>query len=163
MEQDTQEEVNNDESEFDTCQAERDEYLDGWKRAKADYLNLEKSLETRVTSAKNNAEVKILKDFLELADAFDQAFLIDPPDSPWVEGIKQTREKLHATLAKCGVVAIGTDGQKFDPNQHEAVEVVDTEEEDKDDDIIEEVQGGYAIKDRILRPSRVKVAKYKQE
>jgi molecular chaperone GrpE len=76
-------------------------------------------------------------------------------ESPWVDGIKHIYRKLQAFLQAQGVSAIEAEGKDFDPNFHEAVMAVEGEE----GKVIEEIQKGYKLRDRVIRPTRVAVGK----
>lgn len=149
--------------ELATCKLEKEEYLKGWQRAKADYINLERSLHDRQTHAASRAQDSVFKEILDLADSFEKAFSADVPDSQWASGIRQIYDKLKTFMKTGGIEMIETRGKKFDPMLHEAVEIEDTKNESDDDMITAELQKGYTINGRVLRPSRVKVAHYKGE
>jgi molecular chaperone GrpE len=146
--------------DLEVCKKEKVDYLNGWKRAKADYINAERKFTGQLESVTKYSEARILKELLNIADGFENAFASAPPDSPWTGGIRYIYDKLETLLTKHGVKKIQTAGEMFNPHYHEAVEIISTDAEKDDDRIMQELQTGYMMHDKILRPSKVKVAKY---
>jgi molecular chaperone GrpE len=91
-------------------------------------------------------------------DSFDRALKSSPEKSEFHAGVELINKQLQDALAKIGVQPVSAAGQQFDPRFHEAIEMVDTEDA-KDNQVIEELQRGYKIKDRLLRPAMVRVAR----
>lgn len=147
--------------DLETCKLEKEEYLKGWQRAKADYINLDRASVERQARAAAYSEESIFRELLDLADSFELAYAINAPDSQWARGIRQTYDKLRSIMKAHEIVEIESVGKKFDPAMHEAIELVETENQDEDDSVVAEIQKGYTLKGRILRPSRVRVAHYK--
>ena len=143
------------------CRVAKEEYLAGWQRAKADYINSERTFREREERTVARAYEKILTDLLSIIDSFDNAFASHPPDSPWVSGIRSIHDQARAILGRYDVRVIETDGAVFSPRLHEAIEVINTDDESKDGEIIAELQKGYMIGDAVLRPARVRVAHYR--
>ncbi|MEK7576949.1 MAG: nucleotide exchange factor GrpE [Patescibacteria group bacterium] len=148
--------------DLEVCRQEKDEYLGGWKRAKADYMNAEREFSARLETTNQYAETRILKELLEVADGFDNAFALDPPESQWLEGVRRIYSQIEKIFSKYGVVKMVTKNSEFDPSIHEAVEVVKTDQEKDDNKVVGEAQAGYMMGDRVLRPARVKVSKYEK-
>lgn len=137
-----------------------EEHLDGWKRAKADYLNLKKDMEKEKSDIAKFATAAFLFELLPLADNFDRALAHVPEDqkgAEWVKGIFAMQKQLHDFLAKLGVTPVPTDGL-FDPNLHEAV-AHEPKEGAPPGTIIEVLASGYKLHGELLRPAKVKVAK----
>jgi molecular chaperone GrpE len=149
--------------ELETCKNEKDEYLKGWQRAKADYVNAERLFADRESGSVDVAKRKLLLEILEIADGFENAFTFSPADSHWVAGIKGLAANLQSILQRYGIEPIDAKGKVFDPNLHEAVEVGDVEIEDDDGKVLEEYQKGYMRNGRVLRPTKVKVGRYQKE
>ncbi|MDD5342204.1 MAG: nucleotide exchange factor GrpE [Patescibacteria group bacterium] len=146
--------------ELEKLKKQAEEYLNGWKRAKADYANLQKETDKRQLEFVQYANEGLLRELLPLVDHFKQAFKHLPEDlkaSDWVEGIRHIQTNLEKTLAYFGVKEIPTVGEKFDPAVHEAVEQIQSEE--ASGTIVEEVKTGFSLHDKLLMPARVKVAK----
>jgi len=137
------------------------QYLDGWKRAKADYINLKKETDIKQFELARYANAEFLKELLPLVDYFKQALKSVPVEQvglPWVQGIQHIQSKLEQVLAYHGVKELEVLGEKFNPEFHEAVgEVADTKYDSGI--IVEEVRTGFMLHDKLLQPARVKVAK----
>ena len=140
---------------------ERDTYLDQLLRTKAEFVNYQKRIVKENESTAQYAVQNIILDLLPELDNFDRALkLADSSNNfdKFVEGIKLIEEQLFKVLGKYGVEPIETVGKTFDPNLHEAV----MEEEDNEiphHTIIDEFQKGFLLKERVVRPSKVKVSK----
>lgn len=133
------------------CQKEKAEYLAGWQRAKADFINARRDEEkARAEFAKFAAEM-VLKETLAVADSLE------------IAGDKHIYAQLREILKREGVEPIKAEGARFDPLYHEALEQVEVQEEAKDGAVLEELQKGYRIYDKVLRPAKVKVGVYKQK
>lgn len=136
------------------CEKEKGEYLAGWQRAKADFINARRDEEkTRMEFTKFASE-KLLREMLMVADSLEKISSAD--------GIAIYKQLIDI-LKKEGVMQIDTKGKKFDPFYHEALERVDADEKEKDGIVLEELQKGYTIHNRVLRPSKVKVGVYKEK
>ncbi|MEK7646810.1 MAG: nucleotide exchange factor GrpE [Patescibacteria group bacterium] len=148
------------------CQIERDEYLAGWQRARADFINMKKDEERGREEFLKFSEKNMLQELIEVADSFDMAFahnaVLPEGGKNWMEGIKGIRIQMAKLLEGHGVELLEADvGQKFDPVMHDAIEKTDVADETKDGVIIEVVKRGYKLHDKILRPAMVKVGIYK--
>ena len=148
------------EAELEKAQAQAAEYLDGWQRSRAEFANYKKRVETEREEWRRASTEALLLKLLPVVDDFERAFQRLPQewaDSPWVNGISMILRKLQATLESQGVVPIQAAGQSFDPQQHEAVVQEETAEH-ADGTVIAEIQRGYRLGERVLRPAMVKVA-----
>jgi molecular chaperone GrpE len=147
--------------ELSQAQAERGEYLDGWQRERAEFLNFKKRVERDLESAHAVAAASILTRYLAVLDDLERA-LKDPPASPefaaWVDGIHLIRRKLQAILDAEGVEVIQAEGMLFDPTIHEAV-TFEPHDGFHEGQIIEVLQKGYRLGERVLRPAMVRVAR----
>lgn len=147
-------------SELEILKSKADEYLNGWKRAKADYANLQKEVEKRQLEFIRFANEDLIHELLPLVDHFKQAFKHLPDElksSDWVEGIRHIQSSLDKVLAFRGVKEIETLGEKFNPELHEAVEQVESDQ--ASGTIIEELKTGFTLNDKVIQPARVKVSK----
>jgi len=135
--------------DIETIKKQAEEYLNGWKRAKADYLNLKKDMEAQGKEIKEWMSKIFLLPLLEIMDSFDRAGALDAG----VEGIKKQFEDF---LKNSRVEAMKVVGEKFDPLKHEAMESISG---GKPETIAEEMQKGYLVGGEILRPAKVKVYK----
>jgi molecular chaperone GrpE len=137
------------------------EYLDGWQRARAEFANYKKRIEKEQEDMIKSANGAFIIRLLPVMDDFERAFQTLPLDlmgMTWLEGIALIQRKLQILLEQEGVTVIEIEGQFFDPTLHQAVTYEESEEH-KEGQIIGEVQKGYKMGDKVLRPSLVRVAK----
>ena len=147
--------------EIDKLKKEAEEYKDKWLKVHAEYENTRKRLEKEKHDHIKFANEDIISKLFPIMDNFDMAFaaMEKAEDKEAVmEGIKLVQKEFHRVLEENGVERIETVGKEFDPNLHEAVQAVETEEV-PDGEIVEEVRSGYLLNGRLLRPAQVKVAK----
>jgi len=138
-----------------------EEYQAKWLQVHAEYENTRKRIEKEKIDHMRFANEGIISKLFPIMDNFDMAFdaMEKAEDKTAVmEGITMVQKEFHKVLESNGVEKIKTEGEKFDPNIHEAVLMVETEEV-TDGDIVEEVRAGYMLNKRLLRPAQVKVAK----
>lgn len=150
--------------DFALCRREKEEYLAGWQRSKADSINAERAFSNRLAAASIQAETVLIKEFLEVIDGFEaalEATNVQGSDAPWIDGLKRIHANCLNILKHHGVEPIEAEGKIFDPAYHEAIEIEDAEKESHDHRIVKELQKGYMTRERVLRPARVKVAQYK--
>lgn len=142
-------------------QSKAEEYLDGWQRARAEFANYKKRVEREQSQAYQMAAGSILKRYLEVIDDLDRALKNRPKQGEgqaWASGIELIYNKLLAFLENEGVKQFQAQGQSFDPNFHEAVTSEDSDQHSSGQ-IIEVLQQGYLLGDRVLRPAMVRVAR----
>lgn len=147
-------------TELEAAHKKMEEYMNGWKRAKADYINLKKDSEKKQMEMMQFANASLILQILPIYDNFKLAWKHIPDDqkkSDWMIGLEQIKKQMTDFLKQLGIDEIKTEGEKFDPEKHEAVG-----KEKKDgveaDTIIEEVKPGYMMHDKVLDPAKVKVA-----
>ncbi len=141
--------------ELRRCKKERDEYLAGWQRAKADFINARRDEEKRLGELGKMVEAGTILDFLAAIDSLEMLF-------------KNTKDKnvsivcaqFQEILCRHGVMPIECVGQKFDPALHEALGEDEVEDQKEDGIVLEELQKGYKLQDKVLRASKVKVGNY---
>ena len=136
------------------------EYLAGWQRARADLLNYKREEVERVGEFMKYANEEFVSKVLPILDNFTEAEKIIPEDKKdnYLKGISQIKKQFEDFLKSRGVEEVKSVGEKFDPSLHEAVEEIEVKDKEKGV-IIEEVQKGYKINGRLLRPSKVKIIK----
>jgi molecular chaperone GrpE len=146
--------------DVDTLQRERDDFYDRLLRKTAEFDNYRKRVERERREHADQAVVSLLLDFLSVVDDFDRALAAEASESvaSYKKGIELIHAKLHDMLKKRGVRAIPALGVEFDPNLHQAV-INETSPSHREGEVIGELQRGYTINDRLLRPAMVKVAK----
>ena len=136
------------------------EYLDGWQRARAEFANARKRLERDRAEAYSNAAVDYAKKLLPILDDFDRAIDNAPleiKNDDWFEGIALVQRKLNGILENLNVQRIEAIGKPFDPNFHEALALMEADGVESGV-VIEELQIGYCIGDRVIRPALVNVS-----
>lgn len=141
--------------------SERDEYLDGWQRTQADFANYKKRVDRDRQLMQQNAVGMVVLRYLEILDDLERALTNQPQTgegSDWADGIDLVYRKWLKALEVDNIKPMDVDHQLFDPMLHEAVSHEESDEY-KSGEIIEVVQTGYLIGDRVLRPARVRVAK----
>lgn len=145
-------------SEAEKLRAERDALIDRLARTQADFDNARKRAAKEQADFRDYALADTIKNLIPVLDSFDRALKTSPEKSEFHLGVELIHRQLQDALARIGVQPISAAGQQFDPRYHEAIEMVDTENA-KDNEVIEELQRGYKLKDRLLRPAMVRVAR----
>ncbi|GMR10539.1 MAG: nucleotide exchange factor GrpE [Anaerolineae bacterium] len=147
--------------ELDQAIAQAQEYLEGWQRARAEFANYKKRVTRDQEEARMRIAAETLTKYLGVIDDLERALKERPPDgeaAAWAEGIELICRKMHGVLETEGVEIIDADGEHFDPTLHEAISH-DESEDHAEGEVIEVVQPGYRMGDRVLRPAMVRVAK----
>ncbi|MBL7155020.1 MAG: nucleotide exchange factor GrpE [Candidatus Portnoybacteria bacterium] len=137
-------------SKLKECQKEKEEYLTQVQRARADLINFQRRQEQTQEELDKYGQENFIRELLPVLDSLGHGAKEN-------EGIKQIKEQLEIILKKYGLKEIETLGEKFNPEFHEAVEQIKSKEEEGT--IVGEVQKGYMLGEKVLRPSKVKVAK----
>jgi len=143
------------------CEEMRNEYLAGWQRAKADLLNYKKDEAERVGKILKFSAEEMILGILPILDNFNLAekgLSKELKENEHIKGILQIKKQFKEILRKQGVEEIKTINEKFDPNFHEAVEEIEKKGFEKGI-IVEEIQKGYILNNKVIRPARVKVSK----
>jgi len=161
---------------LEECEKKAAEYLSGWQRERADFLNYKKEEMERIGQLINYAREEFILEILPLMDNFEviarQNFLSENLSGQEkeriekiIQGINQIKIQFHDFLKSLGVEEIKSVGEKFDPHLHEIVGDVSSEalakegKKPESGTIIEEIQKGYKSNGRLLRPAKVKVSK----
>jgi molecular chaperone GrpE len=152
------------ERELADTRAKGEEHLYNWQRSAADFANFKRRTDEERALTGQFSNALLISKLLAVLDDFDRALESVPPeaDDPWIDGVKLVERKLRGVLESEGVTPIDAVGQPFDPNLHEAVAHEDTADH-PDNDVIGEVQRGYRLHDRVIRPSLVRVANNPKE
>jgi molecular chaperone GrpE len=133
------------------------EYKDGWQRSVADFQNYRRRVEAEKAETYQNAVGSIIKRYLPILDDMERALATRPADLAWVDGIELIYRKLQCILESEGLKRIEAEGQMFDPNFHEAIMQVPSEDHESGQ-VIAVVQNGYMLGERVIRPAIVRVA-----
>lgn len=145
--------------ELRKLKAERDLLYDRLARQQADLENQRKRMAKEQADFREYALADAIKELLPIVDSFDRAIKHEgSEDKDFRSGVELINRQLHDALSKLGVRPIPAQGEPFDPHLHQAVQMVDTDEVE-DNLVLDELQRGYKLKDRLLRPAMVRVAR----
>lgn len=152
--------------ELQKVTAERDTLLDRLARAQAEFDNVRKRAAREQQEYRDYAQSDAIKTLLPILDSFERALQMNSDNggsqkSEFGNGVELIYKQLQDALLKLGVRPIPAKGRPFDPHLHEAIEMVDTDDVE-DQQVIEELQRGYKLKERLLRPAMVRVARNSQ-
>ena len=146
-------------AELQKLRAERDTLLDRLARLQAEFENARKRGLREQQEFREFALADALKTLLPILDSLARALdARHPAKEEFRNGVELIYRQLEDALGKLGLRPIPAKGELFDPHLHEAIEMVDTSEA-KDHEVLEELQRGYKLKERLLRPAMVKVAR----
>ena len=150
-------------SELDEALAKANEYLCGWQRERAEFFNYKKRMEREQAQGGQNAFATAIRRYLDIADDLERALKsknrpTEGNGAIWADGIDLIHRKMIAAFETDGVKLIDTDEKFFDPNMHEAISHEDSPDHESGQ-IIEVVQPGYTLGERVIRPARVRVAR----
>jgi molecular chaperone GrpE len=147
--------------ELEEARAEADKYLDGWQRVQAEFANYRKRREAERQRQIEMSNAELIRNILPVLDDLERALRTLPPglrNLTWVDGIFLVKRKLDMVLEAEGAEPIETEGRAFDPMYHEAVTYEEAEGYEEGE-IIDEVQRGYMLGERVIRPALVRVAR----
>ncbi|OHA80278.1 MAG: nucleotide exchange factor GrpE [Candidatus Yonathbacteria bacterium RIFCSPHIGHO2_01_FULL_51_10] len=145
-----------------TCIKEKDEYLQGWQRARADFANAKREEDSRRTETVKFAKESVFLDILPVLDSFAGAFgnkeAWEKVDANWRKGVEYIHSQLINALEQNGITEIDPLGKPFDHREQVSTEMVPTDDPKAQDTVVEVIQKGYKLHDKVIRPARVKVA-----
>ena len=144
-------------AERDQLAAEKADLQDRLLRSRAEFDNARRRFERERSDFLQFAAMDLVKEILPMVDDFERALKVETADRNYSRGVELIYQRLSETLKKVGLEPIETEGKPFDPNLHQAVERVPTDEVD-DQTILGEFQRGYNFKGKLLRPAMVRVA-----
>lgn len=146
------------------CVEEKQEYLDGWQRAKADLINVKKRLDEEKKAFATYATENLVEDLIPVLESFNMATknkeVWESAPEGWRKGMEYIHTQLITTLQNHGMQTLDPINEEFDSKVHDPVETVDVNEPEKDHKIIEVVMQGYKIGEKIIRAPKVKVGKF---
>jgi len=151
-------EITGPEAEIQRLKAERDTAVDRLARMQAEFDNARKRVAKEQQDFRDFALTDTIKTLLPVVDNFERALQSKSDPADFRAGVELIYKQLRDVLTKLGVQPIDAKGQQFDPRFHEAVEMVDTSDA-ADHEVLEEWQRGYKLKERLLRPAMVRVAR----
>ncbi|PIP68681.1 nucleotide exchange factor GrpE [Candidatus Nomurabacteria bacterium CG_4_9_14_0_2_um_filter_32_10] len=153
-------------ADLKACKAEKEEYLNGWQKERADFANYKKQEDDRKSNFSESVRERILTRFLTVLDSFNMAFANkeswNKVDENWRKGVEYIYVQLNTIFEEYGVKEIGEVGENFDPNIHQSIEMVPTNKKENNHKISEIIQRGYKLGDRVIRAARVNVFEYNE-
>jgi len=146
-------------TELDTLKAQCEEYLNGWKRAKADLANSKAEEGKRLAEFAKFVGESMMKDLITVLDSFALASAAIPDENDAKKGLLIIQAQLEDALKKHGLEKITTTiGDAFDPTRHEAMALVDGNGK-LPETVAQEIEKGYSLNGKVIKPARVMVTK----
>jgi molecular chaperone GrpE len=147
---------------LEKCQTEKDEYLQGWQRAQADFINYKKNNESLFLQAKESSSIDMVESLLPILDSFEMALAgtFDESFKRWLTGFEYVHAQLKRVLEDNGIEEMNPIGQTFSPELHEAIGEVPTDDESLDHTVAQVILKGYKTGKRTIRAAQVKVYKF---
>ena len=137
------------------------EHHDAWLRAKADAENIRKRAQVDIASAHKYAIENFSTDLLAVMDSLEAALAVESATvENFKSGMELTLKQLTAAFNKFNIKAIEPVGEKFDPHQHQAICAIDSDS--APNTVVQVMQKGYLLNDRVIRPALVGVSKAKE-
>jgi molecular chaperone GrpE len=153
-------------TELEKALAERDEYLAGWQRAKADFANYKKQTEATMKEFRVMATEGLVEELIPVLQSFEMAFANkeawEKADKNWRAGVEYIYTQLKSTLDSNGLKEISPVGQTFDPSVHEAIKYEPAEDPSKAGKVVKVVETGYMLGSKLVKPAKVVVAEGKE-
>ena len=146
---------------LDAAEAKKKDYFEGWQRERADFSNYKRRIDRDQAMLSQNIAVDVIKKYLLVLDDLDRAMKLRPTEgelSAWANGIDLIYRKLQNILDAEGVKRIPAENEEFNPLRHEAISYEESPAHESGQ-VIEVVQEGYTLGDRVIRPARVRVAR----
>ena len=145
---------------FRQAELKAEEHHDAWLRAKAETENVRRRAQEDISKASKFAIERFANELLAVKDSLEAAIATEKPSVESLKsGTELTLKQLISAFAKSNLTDINPLGEKFDPNFHQAISLVDSEQEQNT--VVTVLQKGYLLADRVLRPALVMVAKAK--
>lgn len=138
------------EEELEKVRQQAKEHLNGWQRAKADYINREREIEKDKSIWMEFMALDLLMKVLPISESLEAALKHKDKNEDFVKGVEQIQKQLEDLIKRLGVERIKTIGEKFDPALHEAVE-----KRGEGEEIFEEISAGYKMGGRVVKPAKV--------
>ncbi|MCM2339220.1 MAG: nucleotide exchange factor GrpE [Burkholderiales bacterium] len=148
------------------CKKEKEEYLNGWQKERADFVNYRKQEDDRRSNFSESVRERILTRFLTVLDSFNMAFANkeswNKVDENWRKGVEYIYAQLNTIFEEYDVKEVGEEGEDFDPNIHQSIDMTKTDVKENNHKISEVIQKGYKLGDRVIRAARVNVFEYNE-
>lgn len=148
------------EEKLEECEKKRNEYFSGWQREKADFINYKNKEMERLTEILSASRENMISELIPILDNFRLAEKAIPEDKKDknITGLLLIKKQLEDYLKSMGIEEIDVLDKKFDPRLHEAVEEVEDENMEPGV-VVSEVEKGYTLNGKLIRPSKVKISK----
>lgn len=143
---------------IEKLQSEKAMLVERMARMQAEFDNARKRAQREQQEFKDYALTNAIKALLPVLDSFDHALASSDTGENFRSGMELIDRQFHDALSKLGVTEVASEGQPFDPTQHEAIEMVETDQV-PDNHVLQELQRGYKLKERLLRPAMVRVGR----
>ncbi|MBS3902986.1 MAG: nucleotide exchange factor GrpE [Anaplasmataceae bacterium] len=154
----SEDEANTSHSELEELKAKCEEYLSGWQRARADFSNYRRDEAARLEEIARFSNQDLIKDLIVVLDNFDLALQTMEKKGEVEKGVYMIRTQILDSLKKRGLEKISaTIGEGFDPATQEAIALIPSDKPDST--VLEEVEAGYTLHGKVIRPIRVKVSR----
>lgn len=150
--------------ELKAVQKERQEYLEGWQRAKADLINFKKETDTNRRKMVSLATEDVITELIPVLDSFDMAFQNtdswnQAPEN-WRRGVEYIYSQLLSILTNHGITQLNPLGEHFNPHMHDSAETVSVDSEKEEGKILSVIQKGYQLHDKLIRAPKVRVGHF---
>ena len=152
-------------ADLKVCKKEKEEYLTGWQKERAEFSNYRKQEEDRKSIYSEAIRERIIMRFLTVLDSFNMAFANQEAwvkvDENWRKGVEYIYSQMNTIFEEYGVRPVGEEGEAFDPNIHQSINMVETDKKEDEHKVAKVIQKGYKLGERVIRPARVNVYEYK--
>jgi molecular chaperone GrpE len=153
-------------ADLKVCQKEKEEYLLGWQKERAEFTNYKKGEDDRRAMFSESMRERILTRFLTVLDSFNMAFTNkeawEKVDENWRRGVEYIYGQMNTVFEEYGVKEVGVVGEAFDPNIHQSIELVQTDKKELNHTVSQVTQKGYKLGEKVIRAARVNVYEYKE-
>ncbi len=148
--------------------SEKQEYLEGWQRTKADFINVKKDFNEEKTQLLKFAKADLITQLIPVLDSLEMAFEEKKEDKTasqkeWMVGMQHIYSQFLSILKENGVEQLNSLKEKFDPTLHTSIEIIKIDDKEKDGIITEVIRKGYSLNGEIIRTSKVKVGEFKKK
>lgn len=154
-------------ADLKACKIQKDEYLTGWQKERADFANYRKQEDDRKNNFSEAVRERILTRFLSVLDSFNMAFANkeswEKVDENWRKGVEYIYAQLNTVFEEYGVKEIGLEGEDFNPSIHQSIDMTATDKKENNHKISVVIQKGYKLGDRVIRAARVNVFEYNEK
>ena len=149
------------------CKKEKEEYLTGWQKERAEFANYRKQEDDRKAIFSEAMRERILMRFLTVLDSFNMAFANkeswEKVDENWRKGVEYIYSQMNGIFEEYGIKPVGEEGEAFDPSIHQSIDVVETDKKELEHKVANVIQKGYKLGERVIRAARVNVYEYKEK